>query len=88
MQNVKFSDALDKAFTAAFGRNYGAAGNAPIAWGGDGCNEIDMVDDILTVLKDVPEGTPLYCLSYSDGATFGWFFGSEQDILTQINAIN
>lgn len=87
MQIVKYSDALDRAFKAAFNRNYNAAGNAPLTWGGDGCNEIDMVDDLLVALKKVPAGTPLYCVEGNDGSQYAWFLGSEADILAKLNGI-
>ena len=87
MQIVKFSDVLDRAFVAAFQRNYDAAGDAPFTWGGDGINEIELVDEILVEFKKQPAGTPLYCVEGNDGSQFAFFWGTEAQILAQINAI-
>ena len=82
------SNNLDDAFIKAHAQDPDAVLSAALALGGDGCNEIDNLKDILAALDTAPHGTPVCIAGYPNGDQWYYFLGTESEVLSLLDGIS
>lgn len=86
--DVKYSDQLDAAFSAAYSRNSDATDKLVASWAGEGINECGVVGEIVTAAWKHPVNTPVFATSdRKDGWAVAFLFGKEADLIAKLNAI-
>lgn len=81
------SSKLDKVCRQAYQRNRNEVCYAAIAVGGDGCNPITNMEDVLAAL-DLNPGSDI-CISDGEenGSSWFYFLGSEKEVIAKLEAI-